>query len=287
MQPTLPASIFFRHRRGPAHPNLRQIRLSDPQDPDPSDRWAGADPSVPGEDVRSEADAPRRVDPARGETASNLDPAAGSPKPETSTPSTTSQDAQKMSTDTRKMSLDAPRMSPDVPKSPEISPDSPPLTPPPHIRNAPKCPKMSTVSPTQPAKTEPPASPEPKQATEKPITTRQRTAATYLALFGSISKTAKVVDVHPKTIRRWLKTPAFEAEYLAQKEEFYGLAKAQIFSLVPRATSILSESMEAQWFTTRLDAAKIALATALKLDSRNQPEHFADLLAKVLQEPKP
>ena len=63
---------------------------------------------------------------------------------------------------------------------------------------------MSTVSPSQPTKTERPPSPEPEQAKEKPITTRQH-------------------------------------------------------------------------------AAKIALDTALELDSRNQPEHLADLLAKILQ----
>lgn len=67
---------------------------------------------------------------------------------------------------------------------------------------------MSTVSLPQPTKAERPPSPEPKQAKEKPITTRQH-------------------------------------------------------------------------------AAKIALDTALELDSRNQPEHLADLLAKILQQPKP
>lgn len=269
MHPILPAFLFF-----------RRLRLFDPKDPRPSDHRPSTDPSVPREGVQSEADVPRPVDPARGEAASDLDPAPSSAKRETPTTSTTFPDTPKTSPDTPKIPLDAP-------KSPNMPPDSPPLTPAPHIRNVPKCPEMSTVSPTQPPKTERPPSPEPKQAKEKPITTRQHAAATHLALFGSISKTAEAIDVHPKTIRRWLKTPAFEAEYLARKEEFYGLAKAQIFSLIPRATSILSEAMEVSWLDIRLNAAKIALDTALKLDSRNQPENLSDLLAKILQQPKP
>jgi hypothetical protein len=94
---------------------------------------------------------------------------------------------------------------------------------------------------------------------------------------GSTRKAAEAAGVHPDTVSRWKRDPAFDTLYRQELGAHLETQRGEQQALVSRAIAVLREAMgEEHDIRTRIVAAKIVLTTPKAVEAPTPPELYSN-----------
>ncbi len=107
---------------------------------------------------------------------------------------------------------------------------------------------------------------------------KQEAAISALLTNRTIEEAAKTINVSSSTLRRWMRLPEFESDYLRARREAVGHAYARLQQNSNAASGLLLKLLVDSKESTRLQAAKCILELASKaLDTEDIQVRLARL----------
>ena len=117
---------------------------------------------------------------------------------------------------------------------------------------------------------------------ETGLTSRQKMVLPILAASPSVAEAARRSNVGLTTLYRWLEDEEFRSELERLHEESAELARSEIQGLMLRSVRVISDSLKDPSPTIRLNAAKAAMALAVKLGDNRKLSQELEVLEDAL-----
>lgn len=100
------------------------------------------------------------------------------------------------------------------------------------------------------------------------LTPKQIQVLAQLVSGQSYEGAANASGISPATIHSWMKTPAFNEEYKLGMERFRNILESRMNAVAQRASKVINEFLDSPNPEIRLEAAKVAINAAVRLNNR-------------------
>ena len=117
---------------------------------------------------------------------------------------------------------------------------------------------------------------------ETGLTPRQKMALPIIAASPTLTEAARRASVNARTLKRWLEDEEFRSELERLHEESAELARSEIQGLMLRSVKVISDSLKDPSPTIRLNAARAAMALAVKLGDNRKLSQELEVLEDAL-----
>jgi len=117
--------------------------------------------------------------------------------------------------------------------------------------------------------------------TKKKLTGKQIQVLASLVAGNSFEGAANAADVSPSTIQLWMKDANFNEEYKLGMERFRNILESRMNAVAQRASKVINEFLDSPNPEIKLEAAKIAINAAVRLNNRYKELQVQGFIAPV------
>lgn len=116
---------------------------------------------------------------------------------------------------------------------------------------------------------------------KKKLTGKQIQVLASLVAGNSYEGAANAAGISPATIHSWMKEANFNEEYKLGMERFRNILESRMNAVAQRASKVINEFLESPNPEIKLEAAKIAINAAVRLNNRYKELQVQGFIAPV------
>lgn len=104
--------------------------------------------------------------------------------------------------------------------------------------------------------------------TKKELTPQQIEVLSLIVSGQSYEQAAHAAGISPSVIHKWMKQPVFHEEYKLSMERFRNIFESRTVAVAQKGIKVIHEFLEDKNPEIRLEAAKVAVNSAVRLSNR-------------------